>query len=79
MLLRSSTVSSLHSGIKSFYEISSDISCEIQYQLQYLSIEITDEIKNETMSKLGRRRKAIYNKSSNMKQQELKLGIKTSK
>lgn len=79
MLLRSSTVSSLHCGIKSFYEISSDISCEIQYKLQYLSIEITDEIKNETMSKLGRRRKAIYNKSSNMKQQELKLGIKTSK
>ena len=79
MLLSFSNVGSLNNYIKSFYEISSNISCETQYDLQYVSIEITDEIKNEIVSKLGRRRKAVCNKSSNMKQQEAETGIKTWK
>ena len=78
-LLSFSTVSSLNNYIKSFYEISSNISSETQYDLQYISIEINTEIKKEIVSKLGRKRKAVYNKSSNMKRGESKTGTKTSK
>ena len=79
VLLSFSTVSSLNNYIKSFYEISSNISSETQYDLQYISIEVTTEIKKEIVSKLGRKRKAVYNKSSNMKQGESETGIKNSK
>ena len=68
MLLSFSTVSSL----------SSYITCETQYDLQYFSIEITDEIKNKILIKQGCRSKAVYNKSSNMKQCKSETGIKTS-
>ena len=43
------------------------------------STEITIEIKKEIGSKLGRQRKAVYNKSSNMKQGASETGIKTIK
>ena len=79
VLLNFSTVSSLNNYIKSFYEISSNISSETQYDLQYISIEVTTEIKKEIVSKLGRKRKAVYNKSSNMKQGESETVKKASK
>ena len=79
VLLSFSIVSSLNNYIKSFYEISSNISRETQYDLEYISIEITNEIKKEIVSKLGRKRKAVYSKSSNMKRDESEFGIKTSK
>ena len=55
------------------------ISSETQYDLQYISIEITNEVKKEIVSKLGRKRKAVYNKSFNMKRGESETEIKTSK
>ena len=74
-----STVCSLNSYLKSFSEISSNISIENQYDLQYIRIEITGEIKNKIVGKLGRRHKALYNESSNLKQRESETRIKTSK
>ena len=70
VLLSFSTVSSLNKYIKSFYEISSNISSEAQYNLEHISIEITNEIKMEIVCKLGRKRRTVYNKSSNMKRGE---------
>ena len=65
--------------MKSFYETSSNIFSETQCDLQYISIEITNEIKNQISRKLGCIRKALYNKSSNMKQIESECGIKSSR
>ena len=79
MLFSFSTVSSLNNYIKSFYEISSNMSSENQYDLHYISIEMTTEIKKEIVSKLGCKRKTVYNKSSNMKRGESEAGIKTSR
>ena len=54
MLLSFSTISSLNNYIEPFYDISSNISSETPFELQYISIEITNEIKKEVESKLGR-------------------------
>lgn len=79
VLLSFSTTSSLSDNVKSFYKISRNIFIETQYDLQYISINITDEIKNEVVNKLWCRRKTVSKKSSNKKQLGLKTGIKTSK
>ena len=47
--------------------------------MQYITIEITNEIKKEIVTKLGCKRKTVYSKFSNMKQGESETGIKTSK
>ena len=67
VLLSFSTVSSLNNYIKSFYEFSSNMSSETRHDLQYISIDITAKIRKEIVSKLGSKRKAVYNKSSNIK------------
>ena len=74
-----STFSSLNNYIKPFYEIISNLSGETQYDLQYISTKITNEFKNEKVSLLGGKRKALYNNSSNIKRGESESGKKTPK
>ena len=78
MPLSFSTVCSLNNFIKPFHEISSNNSSEAQYDLQYISIEKTNEIKKEIVRKLGRKRKAVNNKSFNMTRGESETGKKIS-
>ena len=74
-----SNVTLLNNDIKSLCEISSNIFSETQYDSQCISIEITNEIKNEIASPLGCKHKVLYNKSSNMKKGESEAGIKMLK
>ena len=45
---------------------------ETQYDLQLISVQITESSKNEILMALPRNRRALHNKSYNVRQVELK-------
>ena len=69
-------VTSLNSHIKSFFENSTSISLETQYDLQCINVEILENDKTETLTKIRLKRKFLYNKSYYEKNKEQKVDLK---
>ena len=62
VLLEFCTMMSLNNFIKSFFENCSGVSLETQYDLQYIGVQISDNLKQEILQSLQRKRKSLHNK-----------------
>ena len=73
VLLKFSLLSCVNNYIKSFYEDSLNISPETQYDLQYISVDLTEESKNQIVSVIRRKRKSTANHSHYQQNKKLIL------
>ena len=62
VLLEFCTMMSLNNFIKSFFENLAGVSLETQYDLQYIGVQISDNLKQEIIQSLQRKRKSLHNK-----------------
>ena len=62
VLLEFRTMMSLNNFIKSFYENCTGVSLETQYDLQHIGVQISDNLKQEILQSLQRKRKSLHNK-----------------
>ena len=85
ILLKFSSISYLNNYIKSFYEDSTSISFVTQYDLHWFTliymiyIETQENSKNEILTTLARKRKAIYNRVFSSKKNDLESPLKKRK
>ena len=62
VLLEFRTMMSLNNFIKSFYENCTGVSLETHYDLQHIGVQISDNLKQEILQSLQRKRKSLHNK-----------------
>ena len=62
VLLEFRTMMSLNNFIKSFYENCTGVSLGTQYDLQHIGVQISDNLKQEILQSLQRKRKSLHNK-----------------
>ena len=62
VLLEFRTMMFLNNFIKCFFENCTGVSLEMQYDLQYIGVQISDNLKQEILHYLQRKRKSLHNK-----------------
>ena len=62
VLLEFRTMMSLNNFIKYFFENYTGVSLETQYDLQYICVQISDNLKQEILQSLERKRRSLHKK-----------------